>query len=387
MSILFFISVFLLFHSYILYPILLWLFAFNKRLSYQHYGHKDELPSVSVVMAAYNEEAVVESKLMSVLATDYPLSRVEIIVGSDCSTDSTDDILKKIAQEYPQVTFVGFAQRQGKIAIINHLLAKASGSIIISTDANVMFTPSTIFELVKYFKDERIGLVDSRMVHKGLSKTGISIQESTYITHEVMIKHREGLLWGTMIGPFGGCYAIRKELFCSPPANFLVDDFYINMKVIEQGKKCINNLHALAIEDVSNVLQEEFRRKVRIGMGNFQNLGQFAGMLWPPTKPVAFSFLSHKVLRWLGPILLLLALVSTIALSFQSVFFHWVLVAFVVMLAIPLVDFICKSIKIHISPLRFVTHFFSMNLALLVGLIKYFKGVKSNVWQPTQRNQ
>jgi len=386
-SILFFISVFLLFHSYILYPILLWLFAFNKRLSYQHYSHKDELPSVSVVMAAYNEEAVIESKLMSVLATDYPLSRVEIIVGSDCSTDSTDDILKKIAQEYPQVTFVGFAQRQGKIAIINHLLAKASGSIIISTDANVMFTPSTIFELVKYFKDERIGLVDSRMVHKGLSKTGISIQESTYITHEVMIKHREGLLWGTMIGPFGGCYAIRKELFCSPPANFLVDDFFINMKVIEQGKKCINNLRALATEDVSNVLQEEFRRKVRIGMGNFQNLGQFAGMLWPPTKPVAFSFLSHKVLRWLGPILLLLALVSTIALSFQSVFFHWVLVAFIVMLAIPLVDFICKSIKIHISLLRFVTHFFSMNLALLVGLIKYFKGVKSNVWQPTQRNQ
>lgn len=387
MSILFFISVFLLFHSYILYPILLWLFAFNKRLSFQHYSHEDELPSVSVVMAAYNEEAVIESKLMSVLATDYPLSRVEILVGSDCSTDSTDDILKKIAQEYPQVTFVGFAQRQGKIAIINHLLAKASGSIIISTDANVMFTPSTIFELVKYFKDERIGLVDSRMVNKGLSKTGISIQESTYITHEVMIKHREGLLWGTMIGPFGGCYAIRKELFCSPPANFLVDDFFINMKVIEQGKKCINNLRALATEDVSNVLQEEFRRKVRIGMGNFQNLGQFAGMLWPPTKPVAFCFLSHKVLRWLGPILLLLALVSTITLSFQRVFFHWVLIAFIVMLAIPLVDFIWKSIKIHISPLRFVTHFFSMNLALLVGLIKYFKGVKSNVWQPTQRNQ
>lgn len=387
MSILFFISVFLLFHSYILYPILLWLFAFNKRLSFQHYSHEDELPSVSVVMAAYNEEAVIESKLMSVLATDYPLSRVEILVGSDCSTDSTDDILKKIAQEYPQVTFVGFAQRQGKIAIINHLLAKASGSIIISTDANVMFTPSTIFELVKYFKDERIGLVDSRMVNKGLSKTGISIQESTYITHEVMIKHREGLLWGTMIGPFGGCYAIRKELFCSPPANFLVDDFFINMKVIEQGKKCINNLRALATEDVSNVLQEEFRRKVRIGMGNFQNLGQFAGMLWPPTTPVAFCFLSHKVLRWLGPILLLLALVSTITLSFQRVFFHWVLIAFIVMLAIPLVDFIWKSIKIHISPLRFVTHFFSMNLALLVGLIKYFKGVKSNVWQPTQRNQ
>jgi len=386
-SILFFISVLLLFHSYILYPILLWLFASNKRLNYQHYTLDDDLPRVSVVMAAHNEESVIESKIMSVLATDYPLDRIEIIVGSDCSTDSTLAILKNLASKFPQVTIVEFEERQGKIAIINHLVSIANAPVIISTDANVMFNPTTIYELAKYFKDPEIGLVDSRMVNKGLSKTGISVQESTYITHEVMIKHREGLLWGTMIGPFGGCYAIRKEVFCSPPNNFLVDDFYINMKVIEQGKKCINNLSALATEDVSNELKEEFRRKVRIGTGNFQNLKQFAGMLWPLSRPVAFSFFSHKVIRWFGPILLLLILVSTITLSFRSVYFHGVLVVIIAALAIPLVDFILKSIRIHISPLRFVTHFFSMNLALLVGLIKYFKGVKSNVWQPTQRNQ
>jgi cellulose synthase/poly-beta-1,6-N-acetylglucosamine synthase-like glycosyltransferase len=365
----------------------LWLFASNKRLNYQHYTLDDDLPRVTVVMAAHNEESVIESKIMSVLATDYPLDRIEIIVGSDCSTDSTLAILKNLASKFPQVTIVEFEERQGKIAIINHLVSIANAPVIISTDANVMFNPTTIYELAKYFKDPEIGLVDSRMVNKGLSKTGISVQESTYITHEVMIKHREGLLWGTMIGPFGGCYAIRKEVFCSPPNNFLVDDFYINMKVIEQGKKCINNLSALATEDVSNELKEEFRRKVRIGTGNFQNLKQFAGMLWPLSRPVAFSFFSHKVIRWFGPILLLLILVSTITLSFRSVYFHGVLVVIIAALAIPLVDFILKSIRIHISPLRFVTHFFSMNLALLVGLIKYFKGVKSNVWQPTQRNQ
>jgi hypothetical protein len=159
------------------------------------------------------------------------------------------------------------------------------------------------------------------------------------------------------------------------------------MKVIEQGKRCINNLNALATEDVSNRLTEEFRRKVRIGTGNFQNLWQFAALLWPPTKPVAFSFFSHKVIRWFGPILLLLTAISTIALSFQSQFFHGVLVGIVIILSIPLIDFILKSFKLHISLFRFVTHFFSMNLALLVGLIKYFKGVNSNVWQPTQRNQ
>jgi cellulose synthase/poly-beta-1,6-N-acetylglucosamine synthase-like glycosyltransferase len=351
------------------------------------FSSNDELPQVSVLMAAHNEESVIQAKLESIIASNYPLDKLEIIVGSDCSNDRTNSILSDYASRYPHISFVEFNQRQGKIAIVNHLLAMAKFPIIISTDANVMFNPSTVFELVKYFKDPNVGLVDSRMVNKGLSKSGISIQESTYITHEVMIKHREGLLWGSMIGPFGGCYAIRKELFCSPPSNFLVDDFYISMKVIEQGKRCINNLNALATEDVSNRLTEEFRRKVRIGTGNFQNLWQFAALLWPPTKPVAFSFFSHKVIRWFGPILLLLTAISTIALSFQSQFFHGVLVGIVIILSIPLIDFILKSFKLHISLFRFVTHFFSMNLALLVGLIKYFKGVNSNVWQPTQRNQ
>ncbi len=387
MLILFIISVFLLIHSYILYPILLWLLAINKRLNYMCFSSNDELPQVSVLMAAHNEESVIQAKLESIIASNYPLDKLEIIVGSDCSNDRTNSILSDYASRYPHISFVEFNQRQGKIAIVNHLLAMAKFPIIISTDANVMFNPSTVFELVKYFKDPNVGLVDSRMVNKGLSKSGISIQESTYITHEVMIKHREGLLWGSMIGPFGGCYAIRKELFCSPPSNFLVDDFYISMKVIEQGKRSINNLNALATEDVSNRLTEEFRRKVRIGTGNFQNLWQFAALLWPPTKPVAFSFFSHKVIRWFGPILLLLTAISTIALSFQSQFFHGVLVGIVIILSIPLIDFILKSFKLHISLFRFVTHFFSMNLALLVGLIKYFKGVNSNVWQPTQRNQ
>lgn len=387
MLILFIISVFLLIHSYILYPILLWLLAMNKRLNYQCFTSNDELPQVSVIIAAHNEESVIQPKLESIISSNYPPEKIEILVGSDCSNDRTNTILNDFASRYPNVSFVEFNQRQGKIAIVNHLLSMAKFPIIISTDANVMFNPYTLFELVKYFKDPKVGLVDSRMVNKGLSKSGISIQESTYITHEVMIKHREGLLWGSMIGPFGGCYAIRKELFCSPPSNFLVDDFYISMKVIEQGKRCINNLSAWATEDVSNKLTEEFRRKVRIGTGNFQNLRQFAALLWPPTKPVAFSFFSHKVIRWFGPILLLLTIFSTIALSFQNQVFHTVLVGLVITLSIPLIDFILKSFKLHISPFRFVTHFFSMNLALLVGLIKYFKGVNSNVWQPTQRNQ
>lgn len=387
MAIVFIISVFLIFHSYVLYPLILWLFTLKRKPSYLQYSKNDILPSVSILMAAHNEESVIKQKIESILSTRYPLEKIEVLVGSDCSTDGTDSILDKYASERKNISFWEFKQRQGKISIINQLVDKAKGEIIISTDANVFLDEDTIFELVKFFKDDRIGLVDSQMINTGVRKEGISIQESAYITREVIIKYREGLLWGTMIGPFGGCYAVRKKYYQKPPANSLVDDFYINMKVIEQGVKSINSRDAIVYEDVSNLLAEEFRRKARISMGNFQNLKTFKHMLWPPIKPVAFAFLSHKVIRWFGPIFILLTFFSSLYLSFQNQFFFYAFVAQLFLFALPIIDFILRKVKIHLLLLRFITHFYSMNLALLIGLLKYFKGVNSNVWQPTQRNQ
>ena len=387
LQIVFWVSVAVMFHSYVLYPLLLWfLMRIAKKAVFEEYTPNDELPFISILIAAHNEETVIAKKIESINSTSYPLNKIEIIIGSDCSTDSTNSIIKSFETNQSNLKLLEFYERQGKIGVVNKLIDIARGEIIISTDANVFFEEDTIFELVKRMKDSSIGLVDSRMVNTGLNQSGISIQESTYITHEVLVKYREGVLWGTMIGPFGGCFAIRKELFVKPPENFLVDDFYINMKVLEQGKKCLNNLEARVYEDVSNELSEEFRRKVRIAQGNFQNLKTFRKMLWPPTKPLAFAFMSHKVIRWIGPLFIILAIISVLFL--QSILFYRIVVlAIGVIILIPFVDFLFKKLKVNLVLLRFVTHFFSMNIALLVGLIKYLKGVNSNVWQPTQRNQ
>lgn len=387
MTILFFVLVFLLIHTYVLYPTLLWLLAPQKTSTDNYIYSSDTLPFVSVIMAVHNEEMVLEQKIASIMQTNYPHNKFEVIVGSDCSTDKTNTILQQAANTYPNLKFTVFDKRQGKIAIINELVDSAAGDILISTDANVLFNHSTIYELVKHFEDTSIGLVDSKMVNKGLKKTGISIQESTYITQEVMIKHREGKIWGAMIGPFGGCYAIRKELFAKPPVNFLVDDFYINMKVLEKGKKCINSLNALAIEDVSNNISQEFKRKIRIATGNFQNLKEFRHLLWPIYTPIAFAFLSHKVIRWFGPILMLCIFAISIILSFSVFSFKVLALMQLGIFLLPLIDIFLKSINIHVLPLRFATHFLITNFALLIGLIKYLKGVQNNVWQPTQRNQ
>lgn len=385
-QVLFWIAVFAMFHSYVLYPFILKLFTLGKKLDYKEYSPQDDLPLLTVMMSVYNEEVVIGQKIKSIFESDYPKEKIEVLVGSDCSTDSTNQQLKELTDIYPNLRFFEFHERQGKIGTMNTLLDMAQGEIIVSTDANVMLDKNTLFELVRYFKDEKVGLVDTRMKNTRIQHDGISFQESFYIGHEVMVKHREGLLWGTMIGPFGGCFAIRKDLYKKPHFNTLVDDFFISMQVLRQGSRCLNNLESVVYEDVSNLISEEFRRKVRIATGNFQNLKEFGGLLWPIYKPVAFAFLSHKVIRWLGPLFILLAIVS-IPFLMNIYLYQFIAIAMGVVFLIPLFDYLLRSVGINFKLFRFVTHFFSMNIALMLGFFKYLKGVESNVWQPTQRNQ
>ncbi len=383
------VSIYAIFHSYVLYPLLLKIFPKKNKLSTKHYNRTDQLPSVSILMSLFNEEEVIAQKIETVFNSDYPIDKLNVIVGSDNSTDRTNDIMKELANgKYrDKLIFENFTDRQGKSNIINKLIDKTNAEILILSDANVLFEENTIFELIKYFADPKIGMVDSNMINLGLKKEGISLQEKAYISREVIIKNLEGKLWGSMMGPFGGCYAIRKNLYSFVPSNFLVDDFYISMKVLEQNYYCVNNLDAKVYEDVSNNLGIEFKRKIRIATGNFQNLATFKSLLWPFYKGTGFAFLSHKVLRWFGPFFLLITLGTLIFLSFSSLLYFILFLFYLCSLLWPIIDAILRNINLHIILLRFVTHFYSMNLALLIGFFKYLRGVKTNVWTPTKRNQ
>lgn len=380
------ISVGLMFHSYVLFPILISMAAKRKKIN--KLQNTSDQPFVSILMSAYNEESVIEEKINSIIESNYPSEKYEILVGSDCSSDHTDSIMRRLSDSNPkQIKFLPFSLRQGKPNIINQLIALSKGSILILTDANVMFDVKTIAELVTPFEEKAIGLVDSQMINKGAKESGISFQEKAYISREVSIKHNESLIWGSMMGPFGGCFAIRKNLYEPVPSNFLVDDFFLNMIVLEKGFKAINNPQAFVYEDVSNDIGIEYRRKIRIASGNFQNLARFKKLLWPPLTGVSFSFISHKIIRWLGPLLILLIIVSLATLLKTSYLYLTGFIISILFLIIPLLDYFLKKLSIHISLFRFITHFCAMNLAMLVGLVRYIKGVKSNVWEPTKRNQ
>ncbi|MFM8595991.1 MAG: glycosyltransferase [Flavobacteriales bacterium] len=385
LSFLFWLGFIFILHSYVLYPFLL-KYLLRKKGSASNRSMLTHRPPLSIIIPAHNEEQVLRDKLNSILASDYDLASLEILIGIDASHDFSGIIAASFADKFPHFKVKHFEERQGKIKIVNALVPEAKHELIILTDANVLFTKNTLKALSQHFIDPTIGLVDTRMQNYGLKNTGISMPESNYIAGEVKIKEAEGTLWGAMMGPFGGCFAFRKMCFTPIPNHFLVDDFYINMTCLEQGFKCINEQNAVVLEDVSNDLGVEFKRKIRISAGNFQNLSRFWRLLLK-FNGLSFAFLSHKVLRWVSPVLIIFMILQIIAQADHSVFYS---ICYFILIMIPLtfvVDYFARRQQTHVVFLRYIIHFVSMNVALFLGLLQFLKGIRSSVWEPTKRHQ
>jgi cellulose synthase/poly-beta-1,6-N-acetylglucosamine synthase-like glycosyltransferase len=384
-EILFWLSVILVAHTYLIYPVFIRLLSSYKNSNNILFSF-EEMPKISIIMAAHNEEKVIEQKVKSVFQGNYPIHRIEFLIGTDNCSDSTAQIIRDLKLSYPQIKLYEFKERQGKIRIVNQLVEKTTSNFLLLTDANVIFSLDTIEQLIKHFKNDKIGLVDSLMVNTGLKNDGISYQEKSYISMEVWTKNAEGIVWGSMMGPFGGCFAIRKEVFSSIPLNFLVDDFYLNMRTLQKGFHCINEANAMVYEDVSNNLKEEFRRKARISAGNYQNLAHFFSMLFR-FDGISFAFFSHKVLRWFTPFLLIgFAFFSIFLLEHRTIYLYSSILLLFIILLIGF-DLILTKFRINVSIFRFLTHFSAMNLALFIGFFKFIRGIKSSVWEPTKRLQ
>ncbi len=384
----------LLLYTYLVYPRLVTWLAKDKTLNSLHFENEAEWPMVSILMAAYNEELVLKEKLESLLNLDYPQDRLRIYIGSDNSSDRTNEILKAYESRVEHLSIVCFDQRQGKIRIINQLSDLAAehtpstgNHIFLMTDASVMLRKDVAKKLVRHFKNKEIGMVDAHMTYTGMQEDGISKSENTYLGSEVMLKQSESRLWGKMIGPFGGCFAMRSNLFTKVPENFLVDDFYIAMKTLEQGYLAINDLEAVCAEQVSHAVEEEYRRKKRISTGNFQNLWTFKHQL-NPFSSLGFAFISHKVIRWLGPFLMTGTFLSSGYLAWAGDRFFTIVTALQVVwyLGVPLLDKLLSLLKVNRTLTKHITYFNKMNLALLHGFFAFISGVNSSIWEPTKRS-
>lgn len=378
LHILFFLCVLGIAHTYIIYPLTLIYFS-KPRIRGKQY---DTTKKIAILIAAYNEEKVIGKKIDTILACDYPSENISIYIGSDASTDATDQIIEGYSNTHKNIHFIKFEGRTGKAAIINALALNRTEDILILTDANVMFDPMAIKELTKHFTDEQTHLVCANILKVSDKNENIQPVEKRYLNLENRIKSLESDNWDLVIGAEGGCYAIRTSYYQPVPKNYFMDDFYITMGVLNKGAKVLFEPKALCYEDLPSESSEEFRRKVRISIGNYQNLSTYKHLLWPFWKPLGYAFLSHKVLRWITPFLLMGMYACSLLLSFDSLlFFEFTLLQFI-LFTLPLFMKQLRSIK----PLLFIAHFYNMNYALLKGFFIYMKGVRSSVWEPTKRN-
>ena len=279
-----------------------------------------DLPYISILLAVYNEENVIREKIESTFNTNYPKNKIRFLIGSDNSSDATENIIKEYSTTNSKIELYRFESRTGKPGIINALAEKTKDELLILTDANIYFKDSTLFELVKHFKNKTIGLVCANVLNPSTLEKGISHQETAYIYRENTLKYREGL-YGCMIGTFGAAYSIRNELYTPVPNGFISDDFFISMKVVDKNFKAILEPAAICYEVFSYEISEELKRKSRYAVGNFQNMRYFNSMLWTFWKMKTFCFWSHKVIRWITPWLIIAILVSLSNLIFKNKFY------------------------------------------------------------------
>ena len=391
LSIILIVSLLFISYTYLIYPWIVSLLARGKQYTDKSYTLK-ELPNIAVVFAAYNEEKVIVNKLKNFDVLDYPSDKLTIHLGLDHPDDGTAQLIQEnLPSRFPLLVH-HFMKRGGKANVLNKLFNQkielADYDVIIMMDANIILSENCLLELVKYFKDPQIGLVGA-VIKNTIDGAGeIAQQEQFYISKESEIKVNEGLAFGATIGAFGACYAIRPAYVKDIPSNFLMEDFYLSLHVFEHGAQCITNPHAVVFEDLPGSIDEEFKRKRRISTGNFQNLKAYKHLLWSNTWPVGFAFFSHKVLRWFTPFLLFMAIVSStwLFVLYPSIQIYQILFALMIAnIFLPLVDLVLKAVNISVNLLRLHRYFLSMNIAMFLGFIDWVRGVKTNIWKPTER--
>jgi cellulose synthase/poly-beta-1,6-N-acetylglucosamine synthase-like glycosyltransferase len=386
----FWVSVGLLLYTYGAYPLLLIALGSLKQLkSDLQFGlarrarraSRDlaDCPHVSIVFAAHNEEAVIAQKMINCARLDYPTESLEILVGCDGCTDDTAAVARSTAP--PNATVYEFAERSGKPAVLNRLLPRARGSIVVFCDANTEFEPDAVRALVRHFTRPEIGCVCGELRLR--SRDGQPSGEQLYWRFETLLKFLESRL-NMLVGANGAVFAIRRSLFVPVPADGIVEDFLIAMNVRAAGYRVIYEPEAVAWEEVAPSARHEFRRRVRIGAGNFHALRHTWRLLHPRAGAVALAFWSHKVFRWLVPLFMTAAAISAVMLAREPVYAVAAAVGAVLVLLALLGHRLDLRAK-YWAPASIPFHFLSMNLALLLGLIAFGRGTQSIVWTPTVR--
>ncbi len=372
--------------SYVIFPWLMKQAASKIKYEKNEYAKITEWPSVTIVFSVFNEEKVIRRKLESILNSDYPKDKLQVLIGSDNSTDITHSIIEEFVANNSNITLVKKTSRHGKLKIINELIDLTTTEHLVFTDANVFFEPITLKALVYNLLAKDAKMVCGNILKFSPKNQGISDQEIFYMNFENQLKHHESLKYGFCVGVEGGCYAILKSHFVKVPDGFLMDDFFITLDVISKGGNVLFEPEALCYEDVNDAPMIEFKRKIRISLGNFRNLKFYKHLLFPITNGFGFAFFSHKVLRWFTPFAIMFSFALALILMLYCPFFKWVALAYSLLIVLPILTIFLEKVKLKIPFVNALGHFILMNFALLLGYFKFISASHESAWEPPKRN-
>jgi cellulose synthase/poly-beta-1,6-N-acetylglucosamine synthase-like glycosyltransferase len=377
MELIFWTSLGVIIYVYVGYSVVLRVMALRARPTSRDENY---LPSVSLIIAAYNEEKVLRDKIENSSALDYPRDRLEIVVASDGSTDGTNDIAESYADR--GIILHKVIPRGGKTRALNTVIPQTRGEILVLSDANTMYQPEALRKLVRHFVDPTVGAVsgDVRLVNAAESHAH---SEGFYYRYERWLQRLESRV-GSVIGADGGMYAVARRHFRPPVNSIILDDFVISMTVARLGFRVLYDPEAIAIEQGTLSGREEFSRKARIIAGGVQALRLRAGVPSLRQPLLMLGYISHKLLRWLMPCLLLLIFVSSTALArepFYSLALGAQALFYIVALGYGLNAFGLRRLRLSGIP-----YYFSLvNSAALFGIWKGLWGTQRVTWQRTTR--
>jgi len=377
---LFWVSISAICYTYFLYPVALTGLARLK-------GPRQEpklsvLPSICIVISAFNEESVIGQRVDNLKSIHYPNEKLRILVGSDGSTDRTADILH--ASGMNNLTTKAYKTRRGKAAVLNDLIALTDAEVVVLSDANTSFAPDAIARLAARFADKAVGAVCGFLELDANRKTAGGLGESSYWNYDNRMKLLESEI-ATTVAANGSIYAIRRELFRPLPLEKSVsDDLFIPLTILSRGYRVVYEKGARAFEKSPNTVGGEFRRRARIVTRNLYALSEFPELLNPLGGFVPFVLWSRKLVRWSVPLLLLIVLASSAFLARELFFFQIILLGQLGFYMVAIIAWLLEMIGVSLGLFGLPYYFSAMNIAILAGIMRFVKGEEKFTWDPVR---
>jgi poly-beta-1,6-N-acetyl-D-glucosamine synthase len=381
---LFWIGVVLVIYTYVGYGAIIYIL--NKLIGRKKITDNqadDFYPQVTLMVAAYNEEFFIESKITNSLGLDYPHEKLNLWVVADGSTDRTIEI----AQRYPSVKTFYAPERMGKIHAVNRVIKLVKTPIVIFSDANTELNKDAIKNIVRHFRDEKVGgVAGEKQITNNKEDNASGSGEGIYWKYESALKKMDSNLT-TAIGAAGELFALRTELYHEPEPDTIIEDFVTSMKIVAQGYRFVYEPNACAVETASASIKDEWKRKVRISAGGIQAIIRLPELLNPFRYGlVCWQYVSHRVLRWtLAPLALPIILVTNILLFNESIFYQLCLIGQVAFYSLALLGHFLQNKKISIKGFFVPYYFTMMNLSVFAGVKRLLKKQQSVVWEKSAR--